>query len=104
MSADKTKYEIPLDPPYLTPMLNGDRVALRVSAEDAAKPRRGPGDYGVITDLDTGKRYTVRGRPCEVPTCYCDAEIIEIPGVTNAYDNSADLYAGIFGGKFGGGG
>jgi hypothetical protein len=27
-----------------------------------------------------------------------------IPGVTNAYDNSADLYAGIFGGKFGGGG
>lgn len=27
-----------------------------------------------------------------------------IPGVTNAYDNPADLYAGIFGGKFGGGG
>jgi hypothetical protein len=28
----------------------------------------------------------------------------QIPAVTHAYDNSADLYAGIFGGKFGGGG
>jgi hypothetical protein len=28
----------------------------------------------------------------------------QIPGVTHAYDNASDLYAGIFGGKFGGGG
>lgn len=27
----------------------------------------------------------------------------QIPQVTNAYDNASDLYAGIFGGKFGGG-
>jgi len=81
MSADKVKYEIPLEPPYLTPMFNGERVALRVSAEDAAKLRtpegysRGPGDYGIITDLDTSRQYTLKGRACRFKRCYCDAEI-----------------------------
>lgn len=78
MTADKTRYEIPLEPPYLTPMLNGERVALRVSSADAAKPQRGPGVYGIITDLDTGERYLLQGRPCEVPSCYCDAEIVPV--------------------------
>jgi hypothetical protein len=79
MSACQTKYEIPLEAPYLTPTLNGERVALRVSVEDSAKlERRGPGDYGSIVDLDTGKRYSVRGAACEVPTCYCDAAIVEV--------------------------
>lgn len=78
LAACKTKYEIPLQPPRLTPRLNGERVALRVSAEDCAKLGRGPGDYGVITDLDTGKRYALRGAPCELAGCYCDAEIVEL--------------------------
>lgn len=78
VTADKTRYEVPLEPPYLTPMFRGERVALRVTATDAAKPRRGPGEYGVITDLDTGKRYRLRGKACSVPTCYCDAEIVEL--------------------------
>jgi hypothetical protein len=43
------------------------RVALRVSAAD-----------GTITDLDTGERYLIQGRPCEIPDCYCDAEIVEV--------------------------
>lgn len=84
MTADKTRYEVPLQAPYLTPMfcwmgaLPWVRVALRVSAADAAKPQRGPGVYGTITDLDTGERYLIQGRPCEIPDCYCDAEIVEV--------------------------
>jgi hypothetical protein len=78
MTADKTRYEIPLQNPYLTPWLNWERVALRVSVRDSAKARRGPGDHGIITDLDTGKRYTLRGRPCSIQDCYCDAEIVEV--------------------------
>lgn len=78
MSACKTKYEIPLAHPRLTPKFQGERVALRVSAEDHAKVHRGKGDFGIITDLDTGKRYTLRGSECEVQGCYCDAEIVDL--------------------------
>lgn len=83
MTADKTRFVIPLEGPHLTPMfkwahLGWIRVALRVSDSDAAKPQRGPGVYGTITDLDTGERYLIQGRPCEIPDCYCDAEIVEV--------------------------
>lgn len=76
MTADQTSYRVPLEPPYLTPMRQGERVALRVSKEDAGKWKPGSGDCGIITDLDTGKRYRLLGRSCELPSCYCDAEII----------------------------
>jgi hypothetical protein len=75
-----TRYAIPLEEPYLTPWLDAFRVALRVSQEDFDKLRRGPGTHGVITDLDTMKRYTLRGIPCSWPSCYCDAEIEEVHG------------------------
>lgn len=78
MSADKTHYEVPINGPYLTPMFQGERVALRVSLDDEAKLRRGPGVYGIITDLDTGERYTLIGRPCTLPRCYCNAEIVPV--------------------------
>lgn len=82
MTADKTAYMVPLSRPFLTPMFRwegGDpvRVALRVSPGDQAKLKRGPGVHGIITDLDTGKRYTLSGRPCGAANCYCDAEITE---------------------------
>ena len=77
MTADHTRYVVPRGP-YLTPMYRGDRVALRVSQEDHDKVRRGPGVYGIVTDLDTGTRYTIQGRICERGAgCYCDAEIVE---------------------------
>jgi hypothetical protein len=80
LSADKTHYEIPLEGPTLTPMFHGERVALRVSAADhELADGRGPGIYGVITDLDTTKRYTLLGMPCSAGgSCYCDAEILEV--------------------------
>jgi len=82
LTSDKTGYEIPLEAPFLTPMFKGERIALRVSALDHAKLRRGPGTYGVITDLDTMKQYTLMGMPCEAGRgCYCDAEILEVLGV-----------------------
>ena len=78
LSADQTHHEIPLKGSALTPMFRGERVALRVSAEDEAKFQRGPGVHGVVTDLDTQKRYTLMGMPCEAGgSCYCDAEILE---------------------------
>jgi hypothetical protein len=80
LSADETEHVIPLPKPYITPMFNGERVALRISVEDTedyAKRSRGPGVKGIITDLDTGKRYTLIGRSCG-ESCYCDAEIVEV--------------------------
>lgn len=79
LSSDKTRYEIPLEGPILTPMFHGERVALRVSASDHEILRRGSGHYGVITDLDTLKPYTLMGMPCSAGgSCYCDAEILEV--------------------------
>lgn len=79
LSSNETQYNIPLEGPRLTPMFQGERVALRVSATDHEKLRRGPGIHGVITDLDTRKRYTLMGMPCEAGgRCYCDAEILEV--------------------------
>lgn len=81
LSADETHHVVPIGGPALTPMFNGERVALRVSQKDQDKVwgrPRGPRDYGVITDLDTDKRYAIRSAPCEAPGCYCDAEITEV--------------------------
>jgi len=60
LSSDKMRYEIQLEGPILTPMFHGERVALRVSASDHEILRRGPGTYGVITDLDTTTGSTSR--------------------------------------------
>lgn len=79
-TGDDASYDVPLEPPYLTPIFQGERVALRVDERDHTAVIRllGPGLRRIITDLDTGKRYEAHGRPCEIPTCYCDAEIIEV--------------------------
>jgi hypothetical protein len=91
MSSDGTRYEIPLNGPRLTPMFLGERVALRVSDEDHSKLRRRPGVYGVITDLDTMKHYTLTGRPCSAPGCFCDAEIAEMQTGTGGYMSIRDV-------------
>jgi hypothetical protein len=59
-----------------TPVFRGRRVRMRLSAEDDKRiDGRGPGPRGVVTDLDTGKRYRVYGKRCSLPKCYCDAKI-----------------------------
>lgn len=71
------QHVVPLEEPFLTPLYQGERVALRVTEADHAKARRGGGDYGVITDLDTGQRYRLIGVACSQPRCFCDAKIEE---------------------------
>ncbi len=78
LSHDKTRRIVPLEGPHLTPMFQGERVALRVSEDDKGKLRRGGGNYGVITDLDTGRQYRLIGIACSFPGCLCDAKIEEV--------------------------
>ena len=40
---------------------------------------------GIITDLDTGKRYEVRPRPCGLPHCNCDASITELTTLAEVF-------------------
>lgn len=62
----------------LTPVLNGVRIKLNVSESDLQKVTRGPGYKGIVTDMDTWKRYKIYGKACELPRCYCDAKAVEI--------------------------
>jgi hypothetical protein len=71
MLLDRSKFNF-------TPWLNGTRCRMRISEEDRAKIRRGPGFYGFVVDLDDGKKYAVAGRECGLLGCFCDAEAFEV--------------------------
>ena len=49
------------------------RILLMISDADNEKLTRGLGYKGVVTDLVTGAKYTVKGASCGLPHCYCDA-------------------------------
>jgi len=53
----------------------GTRPQMQVSNEDRAKIVRGPWE-DTFTDLNTGRRYRVKGAACSIPACYCDAVIV----------------------------
>lgn len=61
-----------------TPLFQGQRVRMRVAPKTLEAIGRGEGYKGMVQDLDTQKVYSVYGRPCGVPHCYCDAEIVEV--------------------------
>lgn len=62
-----------------TPIHRGARVRMRISKTDWESVQdRGLGPRGVITDLDTDKRYESHGLSCGLPRCMCDAEIKEL--------------------------
>ena len=64
-----------------TPVLetSGERLLIRHPRfSDDFDHRRGPGNKGVVTDLETGKHYRITGKPCDIPTCHCDAWAYEI--------------------------
>jgi hypothetical protein len=50
-----------------------ERYALTVSADDHAKKVRGEQWAATMTDIRSGQQYKVRGAPCGIPTCFCDA-------------------------------
>jgi len=62
----------------ITPRLaNGKRIALVVRAEDSFLPR-GREWQKEVTEVDTGKRYRLRGASCGLPECFCDSIAKEI--------------------------
>jgi hypothetical protein len=56
---------------------SAERASMTISDADKAKTgsRKLPWQ-AEITDLNSGKRYLVRGCACTIPRCHCDAEII----------------------------
>lgn len=56
------------------------RLFLTISDEDGAKIGRGRGWINrrvIVTDLNTNRKYKVRGAACSAPRCACDAVVIE---------------------------
>lgn len=52
------------------------RITMRLNVEDYQKVMRGKRWKAVVRDQNTGKLYEVRGAPCGLPRCYCDAVIV----------------------------
>jgi hypothetical protein len=50
-----------------------ERYKLTVNVDDVLKMSRGESRSAVMTDIPSGQKYTVRGAPCSIPTCFCDA-------------------------------
>jgi len=64
-----------------TPKLNGVRVEMELTDEDARKIGLGGrrlGVRGVVVDQITQKRYRVVGVACSLPNCNCDAEVFPV--------------------------
>lgn len=55
---------------------DGNRLAMLVNDEDKAKTGRGQW-LAKLTDQRTGKTYLFKGAPCNIKTCFCDAEIVQ---------------------------
>ena len=55
----------------------GERLRMRISPEDKAKIGRGRWQ-AVVTDLNTGITYRVKGASCNLPRCMCDTIVIEL--------------------------
>jgi hypothetical protein len=60
-----------------------ERLNIAVSDEDYSKMKRGGPWRAEITDLNTGKRYLVRGAACGCRGCRCDAVIVKDFGQLN---------------------
>lgn len=54
-----------------------ERLRMSISDADYLKIERGRSWRAEVTDLNTGKRYLVRGAACGLPGCCCDAAIVK---------------------------
>lgn len=52
------------------------RFKWHISDADSAKIKRGHRWSATVTNLDDGKAYKVRGVPCSLHRCFCDAVVI----------------------------
>lgn len=57
-----------------------ERIILNISKADHALIGRGHQNvvYGVVTDLDTAKKYKISAAACGSPRCICDAWAVEV--------------------------
>lgn len=65
-----------------TPFMKGDkkrqRVFMSLNEADHAKIKRGHKWSAVVTDINTGRVYHVRGASCGSPSCFCAASAEEV--------------------------
>lgn len=63
-----------------TPRLqNGKRIGIILDDASYDQVRgRGPGNRGVVTDLNTGDQYKIIGAACGLAGCVCDAIAIRM--------------------------
>ena len=73
------------DVPLYTPVLKATGVRLRIENpifEEGFRDVRDLGKKGIISDPKTGKRYVIRGKSCDIPSCQCDAWADELDSVS----------------------
>ena len=67
--------------PIYTPVLTATGERLHIENPifaDGFRRERGLHRKGTLTDPATGKSYTITGKACSIPRCYCDAWAVEI--------------------------
>jgi hypothetical protein len=63
-----------------TPVLRSTGKRLELEVDVATFPSsKSVGFHGITQDLNSGKRYAVYGKECDIPGCHCDAWIEELP-------------------------
>jgi hypothetical protein len=61
-----------------------ERIIMFISDEDRARTSRGHEWSCVVTDIDSGQHYLVKGASCGEPSCFCAAEIVAPVGTRRA--------------------
>ncbi len=54
-----------------------ERLEFYIAMSDAVKLNRGRTWQATVTDIDTGKRYTLKGCACDFKGCFCDAYVVK---------------------------
>lgn len=53
-----------------------ERLELYLSDQDRDKIKRGGDWSATVTDVGTGHKYEVKGAPCSLMGCHCDAVVV----------------------------
>lgn len=65
--------------PCMPRLRNGRRIGLVLDYAEFMQIRgRGLVDRGIVTDLNSGNRYNIRGASCGLPECECDKIAIKV--------------------------
>jgi hypothetical protein len=67
--------ELQIFTPRIAPHL---RLRLFVTEADFAKIKRGKGWKAMVTDQPSGLAFAVKAASCDIPTCYCAANVVAV--------------------------